>query len=57
MCALHTIGGFEAYYIALQVGDVVINSTVVDQRERRAVGVSNEASEWSHSEYLRQRPA
>ena len=57
VCALHTIGGFEAYYIALQVGDVVVDSPVVDQRERRAVGIGNEASEWSHSKYLRQRPA
>ena len=25
VCALHTIHGFEAYYIALQVGDVIID--------------------------------
>ena len=57
VCALHAVGGFEAYYIALQVGDVVVDSPVVDQRERCAAGVSNEAAEWSHSEHLRQRPA
>ena len=42
MCALHTVGGFEAYYIALQVGDVVVDSPVVDQRERCAVGIVGE---------------
>ena len=57
VCALHAVGGFEAYYIALQVGDIVVDSPVVDQRERRAIGIGNEASEWSHSEHLRQRPA
>ena len=25
VCALHTVGGFEAFYIALQVGDVIID--------------------------------
>ena len=119
--SLHTIHGFETYYIALQVGDVIVDSPVMNQRERCAVGIigevqdvityshphqlvavvdvvvgllgagtlgtqaaglilhgpvtdvqsdrcgsggahvavgiGNEAAEWSHSEHLRQRPA
>ena len=51
------IGTFQLHYIALKIGDVVVDSPVVDQRERRAVGIGNEAAEWSHSEHLRQRPA
>ena len=42
VCAQHTIHGFKAYYVSLQVGDVVVDSPVVDQRERRAVGIIGE---------------
>ncbi len=42
VCTLHTIGGFEAYYIALQVRDVIVDSPVMNQRERRAVGIVGE---------------
>ena len=45
VCAQHTIHGFKAYYVSLQVGDVVVDGPVVDQRERRAVGIIGEVQD------------
>ena len=45
VCAQHTIHGFKAYYVSLQVGDVVVDSPVVDQREGRAVGIIGEVQD------------